>query len=1467
MTYIDALDLLENEEMKMLSWGITDQGFNKGDLEQLWGNEHFDQLFNDLIQRNLIYMYTKKSGGLYRSRMAETIRLLASLRQLFPQHREADSWKKARKLVGDYRLLKQPREYPRRDQKIVPRDFGENNSPAVMVLQVIHGNLNFSAFQIRSLKRIFNNSQSGSGTIICAGTGSGKTLAYYLPALMKIAESVRGDKTKWVRAVSIYPRTELLKDQLSEVLRLTRLINRLPEFNQRKIRVAALYGETPEGVANIKEQASWLFHDQGYICPYVICPVENCGSQMVWSHDDIALKSERLTCINCNETIDSSEVILTRKSILSDTPATPGTPDILFTTTEMMNQRMSDPSYWKVFSINEEKKPFLFLLDEVHTYNNVHGAQVAYLLRRWKSLSKADPHFVGLSATLRDARGFFVKLTGVSLKNTVEVSPFADEMEKEGSEYILVLRNDPDSRASLLSTTIQSAMLLRRMMDPSALKEGYFGNRLFLFTDDLDVTNRLYNIMCEVEGRSGKNVYSPRYSILAKLRNPDKNGWKGTSDQFKERHYAGQLWHLATLIGFNLSDGIRSSVSVGLTSSQSKGVDPDAEIIVTTAALDVGYNDPELGAVLQHKSPRNMAQFLQRKGRAGRRRKMRPWTVVVLSDYGRDRNLYHSYEQLFDPELAPNTLPVHNIYVKKMQAVYVLLEWLARQINQRNNDNSSVWKALTGEWQLTEDSKSRLLEQIGSLFRKEEQFEAFCSYLRVALSLEESDLHTVLWEEPRGLMTSVIPIAYWRLKTNWSRKGNVGLDFKKTNNPLPEFIPGSLFSPLNLPEISFRIPLNNGPSNEQMPVLQGLKEFAPGRVSKRFAIEHSSQKHWVDPRLCCDISKFIAWTYPVNEVTYKKDNQEYTLKCYRPVNYIITDAPEKISDRSNAFQMWLTRIQGRGNRLLGRIPGRWSGILRSINYCSHRGNNPAIVDRFSLGTVTNILLEKRDDTLENDLVGIDREFRYRYKDEDVALGYSQDVDALWFELTIPGKLYESDNPRLWESMRYDFFVSLVKDDAELKELGVNVFQREWLAQVFASSLMYESLSNNSELRTVVNLLEVGQVELQYQQILSVLEVGFFSDNADTVENNENQTNTANLLELLNCQEIISRLLTHVSVLYAPPDERWEQWLRRIFKKTFGAAAMAALIKICGDIDERELILDIDQPDLEGNAVVWVSETVLGGVGILQKFSDLYHENPGRFFDCLDECIGESEFDQAYHDFEKITGMLSEGVSPLRDECIAYVNETNMNDKAFRLEVIRQKLAALNIPVSHIFQRLIGSRLLRPGASVELYTTVNNFFSRWTELESRLGLEIDLRIVAQLLSLENQQYDYYQILSMLIPRGRKIRNADLEIYNPFVELPPSEKLLLSGTLENEPVVIVNRDEIESILEEDSPILIAIRNYGGVVCSFSDDEFAKTALVRLLLQQVSYHGLMVYLRIVGMAKSEGRVLVTVKLSSGL
>ena len=328
----------------------------------------------------------------------------------------------------------------------------------------------------------------------------------------------------------------------------------------------------------------------------------------------------------------------------------------------------------------------MMLLDEVHTYEGTTGAQAAYVIRRWRHAVRRPVQFVGLSATLRDAQAFFAQLVGLPDHAVLSITPGTGDLVSEGMEYLLAIRGDPASGASLLATTIQASMLLRRALDHGAAAENAFGTRLFAFTDDLDVTNRLFFDLLDAEGRDSWGRPDPRGNgPLAALR-------ASTAPEHSARQALGQAWDMCEAIGFHLDRG--DSLRIGRTSSQDPGVTSTSDIVVATASLDVGFNDPAVGAILQHKAPRGSAQFLQRKGRAGRTRGMRPWTVVVLSDYGRDRLAYQGYDLLFDPSLEASTLPVQNTYVLRIQAAFALMDWLASKMPQHLR--GSVWLDLAG---------------------------------------------------------------------------------------------------------------------------------------------------------------------------------------------------------------------------------------------------------------------------------------------------------------------------------------------------------------------------------------------------------------------------------------------------------------------------------------------------------------------------------------------------------------------------------------------------------------------------------------------------------------------------------------------------------------------------------------------------------------------------------------------------
>src|SRR5207249_2479972 len=151
------------------------------------------------------------------------IRLLSLLRQRF----SFDDWQTAPMLVGDLKLQLQRRRYPQRNV-CLPRVLDGLEAIGVRPLQreaVAHlltgsdgAQLSVAAFQEEAILQQFRNLQERGerGLVIGAGTGAGKTKAFYVPALAEIAATLTLDR--WVRAVAIYPRIELLKDQLGEAL-------------------------------------------------------------------------------------------------------------------------------------------------------------------------------------------------------------------------------------------------------------------------------------------------------------------------------------------------------------------------------------------------------------------------------------------------------------------------------------------------------------------------------------------------------------------------------------------------------------------------------------------------------------------------------------------------------------------------------------------------------------------------------------------------------------------------------------------------------------------------------------------------------------------------------------------------------------------------------------------------------------------------------------------------------------------------------------------------------------------------------------------------------------------------------------------------------------------------------------------------------------------------------------------------
>ena len=1498
----ELLERLEGEEAKLLSWGVVDGGFTSDEVTDFVrdtivsrGAECDERvLLQELIDRKLLFAFRDGFTDLFRTRVGEAIRLFSRLRQLFPNRQ----WQFAPTLVADYRFDRRPRRYPRREllpATVIERLRAEvrlspleQQALTALLREGAASPLQLAEFQFQAARRLFLDlrGRSSRGIIIGAGTGTGKTLAFYVPALTHLASLIDRD-SHWTKAIAIYPRNELLKDQFAETYaEARRLDDTLLRSAGRKLTIGTFFGPTPYTAASLKSYKSWgEVTGGGYVCPFIRCP--RCNGDLLWLATDVDRNHEALHCRErrCGTVLPGDEVLLTRARISASPP------DVLFTTTETLNRQMGSSLNGHIFGLGQTaRRPQIVLLDEVHTYSGVTGAQVALLLRRWRHALGSRVQFVGLSATLRGAGEFFGELVGLKPGFVEEVSPKDAELDPvpEGVGYVLALRGDPVSGANLLSTSIQAAMLLRRVLDgpvPSPSR-GMFGRRVFAFTDDLDVTNRLYHNLLNAEGYDpNQDPPRPTEPVLAALRStvmPDN----------AMRLPFGQSWQLCEDIGHNLGARIR----VSRTSSQDTGVTEGSDVVVATASLEVGYNDPEVGAVLQHKAPRDWAAYLQRKGRAGRSRTMRPWTVVVLSDYGRDRIAYQAYDQFFDPELPHRSLPIGNRYVLRMQAAFALMDWVARELPQ-GTPRGSVWADFSGPPDGARTAEARERQRVERVILAEildgvpERCRSLEGYVQAALGLTADVAQSILWDPPRPLLLSVVPTLLRRLETGWRRvpaePNEPAKDYLHNDHPLPDFVPQQLFGDLNLPEVEVLTDPSRAdaqPESFFLPVLQAIRILAPGRVTRRFGYKVAFASHWVPLPNLQQRDQVLA----VEDLCERYDEagsfqviehgQVQMIRCVRPWRIHPHQVPPRVAPSSNATIDWRSQIapSREDERLRFEPPTGtgWERLLDTLSFYTHSQRNHATVRRFAVGSQANVLF--RDGTQFDASV----QFVNRGDGNPAAVGFTQESDAIAFRFRIPPDLglgLDHPNRRKLRAFRTAYFRNAVKDDGALGRVA-NLFQRDWLAQIYLSAVASSALTRNVPFDAAERDLHAGDL----MGVLDAVLLTIFQ----TVELPNGQQAPQrvrdDLQALLHDRAVTDALRRLARALWADPDDEWLRWAAERYKATLGGALLEACIQSCPQLEVGDLYLDLDPgprpPDApplpDGISEVWVTESTIGGGGIVEEVLRSFVSDPRRFFRIAESALSATDFEIVDRELTRLLE-LSKSDGEVRGALAAVRGAENHADLLRTARDLRRLLSRRGIVVTHSVMSALHARLLRPGSSPQTDELLRLLVRGWNRAEEALGVELDARIYAYLASLDptvhghlgalggvplNDPFWCFQaVYGLLWPRGYQVRGHGLTSYNPFSDgVPPDREILLDLLRRNEPVI-----QLGPALMSEAGRLLSAHGSAKLSAQMEERRALKEAILQMVVSPVEVGYLHLYPSLAGLTQGPDGLSATLDL----
>ncbi|MCA1990715.1 MAG: DEAD/DEAH box helicase [Coleofasciculus sp. S288] len=897
----EVLTFIEQREAEQVAYGVYDvtmtgaeviESFQPSEDIQLAAEqkteaigEALQQLGNDL-QIIRFNQADSPTEWVFRSRIAETVRLLTKLRQRIVLHnpeKEKHRISKSKRLVADVKFSVASRRVPRRNLPVqtcltpLLNGSGFQQQTANLLLEVITTRLKklrqMSGFQQRALHRILEvvelDAQEGieKGVVVTASTGAGKTYAFFLPILAKmlLERCLRG--REGVKAICIYPRVALSENQLTDFIEVLFYLNQLlVQHNLPQLTIGVESGAAVYQVRDFqdtsdrrKQQLSkmrgWTFSEEsgGYLSPFAYCVGTashtcNDGKQRLLVYPS---QSQSLVCPACNK---QYPFIQFARDVMKEHP-----PDLLIATTESLHRRLLSTKYQYLFGTDTFCAPSVVMLDEIHLQTSTSGSQVALLLRRLMARIRMGQRerneqnnlaFVGLSATIAEPVQFLSELSGIPVTRIKQVTPAHDEMQTIGAERYIFVRAEENEDTAIISTLIQTAMcVLHTMPQPP---EGRY--RTFGFVQSLDLVGRwLYQIedaekvkpeQCRARQRYQEQKTSVaerqiKYVPLYVYRFPPFNRQlfpkflgsnfscncncesSGQPDLNCPFFQAGECWWVLSQPGKARREPLNIKRKSG--SDRAIAIEDFDDLVITTSALEVGYDDENLMCVLQYQAPANVASFVQRKGRGGRKVGTRPIVVTVLSPYKpTDLFLFRNEHLLTDPTFQKLPLNPQNRYLQRIHGFYALFDWLAYRAYGLGIELDLDRLSCQGYEYLMEQTAD-----YGVLLE-------FKDYLKRTFAIPDDAIVRVLGSDPEGLLWSIFHAGLMKRVYSLFEKENA--PYVEARERLDKHLPENLFSDINLPEVrvDYR-PDNHNPDKKGKPesISLAISETIPGNVTFR----------------------------------------------------------------------------------------------------------------------------------------------------------------------------------------------------------------------------------------------------------------------------------------------------------------------------------------------------------------------------------------------------------------------------------------------------------------------------------------------------------------------------------------------------------------------------------------------------------------------------------------------------------
>lgn len=480
------------------------------------------------------------------------------------------------------------------------------------------------------MSRLVNsNTTDGKQLLLSMPTGGGKTEAFMIPILSSIYQNKMKHDEKGVQAIVIYPTNALANDQAARFVEMIYGVNKKlfeKGISKRKqITIGIMTGDTPSNLSRLEAESL-----------IKICP--ECGM------NHLKKDGETLVCNNiledgnlCGTSLDFC--MLTKDSII-DNP-----PDILITNPDTINFALHSPKYNRIFK-NKIKS---IVFDEIHIYQGVFGCHIAHLLRRLEESIGHKPLYIGMSATIGNAKELAALLFDEPLENIKyiqnENNVYMNTNKVNKTRYHILVK--PHLRKEIKNSFGQKEFKYVRTMSVAGCIGIFIGHvitdshfrKSIIFTNYRSEADDLAGYLRERERLDGKLYFD---TILGKIQKKQSltreeveiceymDKWfQVIMKQTKQLNSNVEIgWNRGGLEKKERIRSIHSFSRNNLLADERGEAEEPIDIMVATKSLEVGIDIGDVTTAVNSSAPFTVNEYVQRVGRAGRKKDSLAITIV-----------------------------------------------------------------------------------------------------------------------------------------------------------------------------------------------------------------------------------------------------------------------------------------------------------------------------------------------------------------------------------------------------------------------------------------------------------------------------------------------------------------------------------------------------------------------------------------------------------------------------------------------------------------------------------------------------------------------------------------------------------------------------------------------------------------------------------------------------------------------